>query len=121
MRGARRAGKERAVARRTGLRLDPYFGTKLEWILGRVPGARGRARRGELAFGTIDSWVLWKLTGGAIHATDPTNASRTLFYDIHRHRWDDNLLDLFGVARDASGCAPVLGRARTDPRRARAS
>jgi glycerol kinase len=96
----RRAGKERAIARRTGLRLDPYFsGTKLEWILARVPGARARARRGDLAFGTVDAWVIWKLTGGAVHATDPTNASRTLLYDIHRHRWDDDLLALFGVAR----------------------
>ncbi|HEX5031497.1 MAG TPA: glycerol kinase GlpK [Candidatus Eisenbacteria bacterium] len=95
----RRAGKERAIARRTGLRLDPYFsGTKLEWILAHGKGARARARRGDLAFGTIDAWVLWKLTGGAVHATDPTNASRTLLYDIHRHRWDDELLALFGVA-----------------------
>jgi len=116
----RRAGKERAIARRTGLRLDPYFsGTKLEWILGRVPGARPRARRGDLAFGTIDSWVLWKLTGGAIHATDPTNASRTLLYDIHRHRWDDDLLDLFGVSRailpDVRPSSGERGRTRGVP------
>jgi glycerol kinase len=96
----RRAGHERAIARRTGLRLDPYFSaTKLEWILGHGPGVRSRARRGELAFGTIDAWVLWKLTGGAIHATDPTNASRTLLYDIVRHRWDDDLAALFGIPR----------------------
>src|SRR6185295_18819479 len=94
----RRAGKEPAIARRTGLRLDPYFsGTKLEWILAHTPGARARARRGDLAFGTIDAWVLWKLTGGAVHATDPTNASRTLLYDIHSHRWDDELCSLLGV------------------------
>ena len=96
----RRAGRERAIASRTGLRLDPYFSaTKLEWILARTPGARARARRGELAFGTIDAWVIWKLTGGAVHATDPTNASRTLLFDIRRRQWDDELLALFGVPR----------------------
>ena len=94
----RRAGHERAISRRTGLRLDPYFSaTKLEWLLDHVPGARARARKGELAFGTVDSWLLWKLTGGRIHATDPTNASRTLLYDIRRHAWDDGLLSLFRV------------------------
>ena len=94
----RRAGHERAISRRTGLRLDPYFSaTKLEWLLDHTPGARARAKKGELAFGTVDSWLLWKLTGGRVHATDPTNASRTLLYDIHRHRWDDGLLSLFRV------------------------
>jgi glycerol kinase len=116
----RRAGKERAIARRTGLRLDPYFsGTKLEWILAHAPGARARARRGDLAFGTIDTWVLWKLTGGAVHATDPTNASRTLLYDIHRHRWDEDLLALFGVARtllpDVMPSSGEFGRTRGVP------
>ncbi len=96
----RRAGKERAIARRTGLMLDPYFSaTKLEWILKHVPGVRGRARRGTLAFGTIDTWLLWRLTGGRVHATDATNASRTLLYDIVRRRWDPGLLKLFGVPR----------------------
>ncbi len=96
----RRVGKERAISRRTGLRLDPYFSaTKLEWILRNVSGVRARARRGDLAFGTVDSWLLWRLTGGAVHATDATNASRTLLYDIGRHRWDAELLDTFGVPR----------------------
>ena len=94
----RRAGKERAISRRTGLKLDPYFSaTKLEWIVRNVPGVRARARRGALAFGTVDSWLLWKLTDGAVHATDATNASRTLLYDIRRLRWDPGLLRLFGV------------------------
>jgi glycerol kinase len=96
----RRAGKERAISRRTGLRLDPYFSaTKLEWILRNVPGVRARARRGALAFGTVDSWLLWRLTDGAAHATDATNASRTLLYDIARRRWDPGLLRTFGVPR----------------------
>src|SRR6185295_11132387 len=96
----RRAGKERGITNRTGLRLDPYFSaTKLEWLLRNVKGARARARRGELAFGTVDSWLLWKLTGDLVHATDATNASRTLLYDIRRHRWDPGLLRTFGVPR----------------------
>ena len=94
----RRSGKEREVSRRTGLKLDPYFSaTKLEWILRNVSGVGARARRGTLAFGTVDSWLLWKLTGGGAHLTDATNASRTLLYDIRRHRWDPGLLRLFGV------------------------
>jgi len=96
----RRAGREREIARRTGLKLDPYFSaTKLEWILRNVGGVRGRARRGALAFGTVDSWLLWRLTGGAVHATDATNASRTLLFDIRVRRWDPSLLRLFGVPR----------------------
>ncbi|HKW50614.1 MAG TPA: glycerol kinase GlpK, partial [Candidatus Eisenbacteria bacterium] len=92
----RRAGHERAISRRTGLRLDPYFSaTKLEWLLDHTTGARARAKKGDLAFGTVDSWLVWKLTGGRVHATDPTNASRTLLYDIRRHGWDDGLLSLF--------------------------
>jgi glycerol kinase len=94
----RRQGKERAISRRTGLKLDPYFSaTKLEWILENVRGVRARALRGALAFGTVDSWLLWRLTDGAVHATDATNASRTLLYDIVRKRWDPALLWLFGV------------------------
>ncbi|MBI4409319.1 MAG: glycerol kinase GlpK [Gemmatimonadetes bacterium] len=96
----RDAGREAWVRRRTGLVLDPYFSaTKLEWLLAHVPGARARAERGELAAGTIDSWLIWKLTGGRAHATDPSNASRTLLFDIDRHDWDDELLSLFGVPR----------------------
>lgn len=94
----REAGHEDAVRQRTGLVLDPYFsGTKLAWILDHVPGARGRAARGELAFGTVDAWLLWKLTGGRVHATDVTNASRTLLFDIHALDWSAAHLDLLGV------------------------
>ncbi len=94
------AGKEALVRRKTGLVLDPYFsGTKLAWLLENVPGARARAERGELAFGTVDSFLLWRLTGGKAHATDATNASRTLLFDIGRCDWDDELLALFGVPR----------------------
>jgi glycerol kinase len=89
----RQAGKEALFAQRTGLLLDAYFsGTKLEWLLDNVEGARARAERGELAFGTVDTWLLWQLSGATCHATDATNASRTLLYDIHRHRWDAELL-----------------------------
>lgn len=92
------AGHERAVRAKTGLLLDPYFSaTKLAWILDHVDGARARADKGELAFGTIDSFLLWRLTGGAVHATDITNASRTLLYDIHAQRWDEDLCALFDV------------------------
>ncbi len=94
------AGHEVAVARRTGLLLDPYFSaTKAQWLLDHVPGARARAERGELAFGTIDSWLIFKLTGGRVHATDVTNASRTLLLDIDRLAWDEEMLRLFDVPR----------------------
>ena len=107
----REAGHEADVAARTGLLLDPYFSAaKIAWILDHVPGARARAERGELAFGTVDSWLLWKLTGGAVHATDATNASRTQLYNIVEGRWDETLLELFRVpasllpqVRDSSG------------------
>ena len=93
-------GHEPLIAARTGLLLDPYFsGTKVAWILDNVPGARARADRGDLAFGTVDSFLLWRLTGGKVHATDATNASRTMLYDIHKGRWDDDLLALIGVPR----------------------
>ena len=95
-----RDGAEALVRSRTGLLLDPYFSaTKVAWILDHVPGARERADRGELAFGTIDSFLLWRLTGGKVHATDATNASRTLLFDIHRQQWDDELLRLFRIPR----------------------
>jgi len=91
-------GHEAMVQIRTGLLLDPYFSaTKLAWLLDNVPGARERAERGELAFGTIDSWLLWKLTHGQVHATDATNASRTLLFNIHEQRWDEDLLRLFRI------------------------
>ena len=96
----RRAGVERLVSARTGLRLDPYFSaTKIAWLLDHVGGARERAEAGELAFGTVDSWLAFRLTGGRLHVTDPTNASRTLLFDIHARAWDDELLDLFRVPR----------------------
>ncbi|RMF12019.1 MAG: glycerol kinase, partial [Alphaproteobacteria bacterium] len=91
-------GAEVEVQRRTGLLLDPYFSaTKISWLLDEVPGARERAERGELAFGTIDSWLLWKLTDGAVHATDVTNASRTLLFNLVRREWDDEMCRLFRV------------------------
>jgi glycerol kinase len=96
----KRTGAEPSLARATGLRLDPYFSaTKLEWLLKHVPGARARASRGALAFGTVDSWLLWRLTAGRLHATDPTNASRTLLFHLGRLAWDGALLERFGVAR----------------------
>jgi glycerol kinase len=91
-------GREAEFRRKTGLMLDPYFsGTKIRWLLDEVPGARQRAERGELAFGTVDSWLLWRLTGGAVHATDPSNASRTLCFDIRALRWDEALCEALGV------------------------
>jgi len=94
------AGHEAMVTEKTGLLLDPYFtATKLSWILDRVAGARDRAAAGELCFGTVDSFLMWRLTGGRVHATDATNASRTSLYNIHENDWDDDLLKLFGVPR----------------------
>jgi glycerol kinase len=96
----RAEGFETEVARRTGLLLDPYFsGTKLVWLLG-LPGLRERAARGELAFGTIESWLIWKLTRGEHHVTDVTNASRTMLLDIHTGRWDDALLERLRIPRE---------------------
>ncbi|MFT3930148.1 MAG: glycerol kinase GlpK [Spongiibacteraceae bacterium] len=89
---------EKLFRDRTGLILDPYFsGTKLAWLLDHHPGARIKAEKGELAFGTVDTWLLWNLTGGQIHATDVTNASRTLLFDIHRQCWDDELLAALNI------------------------
>ncbi len=101
-------GAGEMVGDRTGLVLDPYFSaTKLAWLLDNVDGARAAAGRGELAFGTIDSFLLWRLTGGATHMTDATNAARTMLYDIHRLDWDQGLFDLFDVPRDmAPAVAP---------------
>jgi glycerol kinase len=93
-------GHEPLITGRTGLIIDPYFsGTKIAWILDSVPGARTRAERGELMFGTVDSYLLWRLTGGKVHATDATNASRTLLFNIHTGQWDDDLLKLLRVPR----------------------
>ncbi len=93
-------GRESLFMRKTGLLLDPYFsGTKLRWILDHVAGARALAESGDLAFGTVDSWVIWNLSDGAIHATDASNASRTLLYDIHTGSWDDELLGILDIPR----------------------
>jgi glycerol kinase len=96
----KKEGYAPTVAAKTGLVIDPYFSaTKLSWLLEAIPGLRARAERGEVAFGTIDTWLAWKLSGGALHVTDPSNASRTMLYDIHRGAWDDELLRLFRVPR----------------------
>ena len=94
------AGVETEVQRRTGLLLDPYFsGTKLRWILDHIAGARARAERGELAFGTVDSWLIWNLTGGRVHATDVSNASRSLLLNLESADWDEEMLRLLDVPR----------------------
>ena len=96
----RTAGHEDLIARKTGLVIDAYFSaSKIRWLLDNVPGARERANRGELAFGTIDSWLIWKLTDGAEHVTDITNASRTMLFNIHSQTWNDDLLALFDIPR----------------------
>ena len=115
----RQAGHEGLFARKTGLVLDAYFsGTKLEWLLDHVSGARDAADRGELAFGTVDTWLLWNLTGGEVHATDVTNASRTLLFDIHAMDWDDELLAILRVPRSVLprvvSSSEVLGETRCE-------
>ena len=98
--GLKAEGHEHLVSAKTGLIIDPYFsGTKIAWILDHVPGARARAERGELLFGTVDCFLLWRLTGGKVHATDATNASRTLLFNIHTGDWDDDLLRILRVPR----------------------
>ncbi|MSQ74692.1 MAG: glycerol kinase [Rhodoferax sp.] len=94
----RARGHEALVQAKTGLLIDAYFsGTKLRWLLDHVPGARAQAESGELAFGTIDSWLIWQLTGGAVHATDVSNASRTMLFNVHRNQWDAELLELLDI------------------------
>lgn len=94
----REHGHADLIQQKTGLVIDAYFsGSKVRWILDHVPGAKERGRRGELCFGTVDSWLIWKLTEGARHVTDVTNASRTMLFDIHKQQWDDELLELIGV------------------------
>jgi glycerol kinase len=96
----RERGLEATVLQKTGLRIDAYFsGTKLQWMLDQVPGAREQAQRGELAFGTVDSWLIWKLTGGAQHVTDTSNAARTMLFNIHTRAWDDELLQAMNIPR----------------------
>ena len=108
------SGAEPVVAEKTGLRLDPYFSaSKIAWILDHVDGAREKARTGALAFGTVDSFLIWQLTGGKVHATDATNASRTCLYDIRKGEWDDELLRIFRVPRailpEVRDCAADYG------------
>lgn len=108
------AGHDSLVSSRTGLRIDPYFSaTKIAWLLDNVPGARRRAEAGELAFGTVDCFLLWRLTGGAVHATDATNAARTMLFDIGRGVWDEDLLALFDIPRsllpEVRDCACLFG------------
>lgn len=96
----RQQGHQAMIQTKTGLILDAYFSaTKLRWLLDNIPGARDRAERGELAFGTIDSWLVWNLTGGRVHATDPSNASRTMLFNLHSLDWDEQLLTLFNIPR----------------------
>jgi glycerol kinase len=96
----KRSGFDRTIQEKTGLVTDAYFsGTKVCWLLDNVPGARARAERGELLFGTVDSWLIYKLTGGSAHVTDPSNASRTLLYNIHTLDWDEQILTRLGVSR----------------------
>ncbi|ESW60130.1 MAG: glycerol kinase [Rhodobacter sp. CACIA14H1] len=113
------AGHEAMITARTGLLLDPYFsGTKIKWLLDHVPGARARAARGELAFGTVDTFLIWKLTGGKVHATDATNAARTLIYNIAKGEWDADICALLDIPRsllpEVKDCAADYGTTRPD-------
>lgn len=115
----REAGHSDMITRRTGLLIDPYFSaTKVKWILDNTDGARERARRGELLFGTVDSFLIWKLTGGKVHATDATNAARTMLYDIHKGRWSHTICDLLDIPAEmlpeVRDCAADFGLARAD-------
>jgi glycerol kinase len=114
------AGHEELFADRAGLVLDPYFsGTKIAWILDAVPGARAKAKAGDLCFGTIDSWLVYRLTGGAVHITDATNASRTLLYDLRSGAWDEELASHVDVPiamlPEVRGCAEIYGKTRGVP------
>ena len=115
MRNLRDAGHEEMITQRTGLLVDPYFSsTKLSWILGHVDGARARAVKGELLFGTVDSFLIWKLTGGAVHATDATNAARTMLYDIRKGCWSKTICDLLDIPMqmlpEVKDCAADFGK-----------
>ena len=93
-------GFEEYVRENTGLLLDPYFsGTKIKWILDNVPGAREKAEKGQLLFGTIDTWLIWNMTQGRVHVTDYTNASRTMLFNIHKLEWDEHILSMLGIPR----------------------
>nr|WP_325248130.1 glycerol kinase GlpK [Amylibacter sp.] len=118
-RDLRDAGHGEMISDRTGLLVDPYFsGTKLRWILENVDGARTRAENGELLFGTVDSYLIWKLTGGKVHATDATNAARTMLYDIRKGRWSSTICDLLGIPMamlpEVKDCAADFGTTRAD-------
>ncbi len=113
-RALRNDGLENNISKKTGLRLDPYFSaTKLAWILDNVDGTRARAEAGTLLFGTVDSFLLWRLTGGTTHATDASNASRTMLFNIHTQQWDDELLNIFNIPRqllpEVKDCAAQFG------------
>lgn len=115
----REAGHDVMITARTGLLADPYFSaTKLKWILDNVEGARARAEAGDLLFGTVDSFLIWKLTGGKAHVTDATNAARTSLYDIHKGRWSSTICDLFDIPRamlpEVKDCAADFGMTRPD-------
>ena len=112
------AGKTDFIRKKTGLIIDAYFsGTKIRWILENVPGARDKANKGQLRFGTVDSWLIWNLTGGKVHVTDVTNASRTMLFNIHTLKWDKELLDLLGVPEsmmpEVKSCSEVYGHTST--------
>jgi len=114
----KKRGLEKTFRAKTGLVVDAYFsGTKIKWLLENVPGAKALAQKGELCFGTIDTWLLWRLTGGRVHATDATNASRTLLYNIHTLRWDEGLMKILGVPAsmlpEVRGSSEIYGE--TDP------
>ncbi len=116
----KKRGLEPLFREKTGLLLDPYFsGTKLAWLLDHIPGARRRAARGELAFGTVDAWLLWQLTGGKVHATDVSNASRTLLLNLHTGEWDADLLKLLRIPREVlpevRSSSEVYGHVTTIP------
>ena len=118
-RALREAGHEAMITARTGLLVDPYFSsTKLAWILDHVDGARARAANGDLLFGTVDSFVIWKLTGGKVHATDATNAARTMLYDIHKGRWSSAICELLNIPMqmlpEVKDCAADFGRTTPD-------
>jgi glycerol kinase len=118
-RALKEEGHEPTVTEKTGLLLDPYFsGTKLKWILDHVEGARERAKKGELLFGTVDSYLIWKLTGGAAHVTDATNAARTLLYDIRKGRWSRTMCEMLDIPMqmlpEARDCAAQFGTTRAD-------
>lgn len=114
----KQAGLEKIVRAKTGLPIDAYFSaTKISWILDNVPGARARAERGELAFGTVDSWLIWNFTQGELHVTDVTNASRTLLFNIHTLEWDEELLAAFSIPRsmlpEVRSCSEIIGHTQT--------